>query len=100
MLMRLAVEAEAEVLVSIQSPAASAVVVICTAQVVAPSIPEPEPAALAQARPPEAAVANEALRAVGVPALFLATTTAGVPASAATVISTTWEAAGMKHCRP
>lgn len=75
---------------SSQSPAARAVVESAVAQVVAPSSAVPEPAPLAQDGAPAAPVATAAdVRFVVTPAWFLRTRIAGVPASAARVISTT-----------
>jgi hypothetical protein len=68
MLKRFAVLAPADVCVSIQSPALSDVMVSAALQVVAPSMPNPEPAPFAHANPPDTAVASEALRSVSIPA--------------------------------
>jgi hypothetical protein len=92
-----AVLAVAEVLVSSQSPAA----MLVADSVLAGVVPSMQfPITFAHAGAPALAVAREVFRLVSVPLWFTATTTAGVPASAATVTSITVEARGMKHCLP
>src|SRR6266852_5230558 len=100
MLIRLATPPAVPLSSSIHEPAARAVFCSVPEHVVAPSIPLVPPL-FEQATPPEEAVANAAtVKLAPVPATLRRTITLGVPASAATVSSTTVEAAGIKHRLP